>query len=205
MGDKHTGGDAGGGGAITARFEPGDVISRRELTTITADRVPVPTPEGLTHLQFRRFSSCPICNVHLRSVARRHDEIVAAGVREIVVFHSSTEEMLPHQGELPFAAIPDPKRRLYAEFGVESSWRSVLHPRAWTAPLKPYAWSVARRERRAGRGKDSSDPATSPLGLPADFLFTSKGRLAAVKYGRHANDQWSVDELLALAGTPSTG
>lgn len=205
MSSKRTRDDAGGGGGSTARLEPGEVISQRELTTITAERVPVPAPAGLTHLQFRRFASCPICNVHLRSVARRHDEIVAAGVREIVVFHSSAEEMLPHQGELPFAAIADPERRLYAEFGVESSWRSVLHPRAWTAPLKPYAWSVARRERRVGRSTESSDPATSPLGLPADFLFTSGGRLAAVKYGRHANDQWSVDELLALARRASTG
>ena len=38
-----------------------------------------------------------------------------------------------------------------------------------------------------------------PLGLPADFLIASSGRINAVKYGTDAYDQWSVDELLNLA------
>src|SRR5260370_10442324 len=32
--------------------------------------------------------------------------------------------------------------------------------------------------------------------LPADFLIAPSGRINAVKYGKHAYDQWSVDELL---------
>jgi hypothetical protein len=38
------------------------------------------------------------------------------------------------------------------------------------------------------------------LGLPADFLIGSDGRVLATKYGSHADDQWSVDELLDVAG-----
>ena len=34
----------------------------------------------------------------------------------------------------------------------------------------------------------------------ADFLIGPDGRVQAAKYGRHADDQWSVDELLNLAG-----
>jgi len=63
-------------------------------------------------------ASCPVCNLHLRSFASRHDEIMAAGVREVVVFHSRRETMLEFQGQLPFAAIADPERKLYSEFGV---------------------------------------------------------------------------------------
>lgn len=37
------------------------------------------------------------------------------------------------------------------------------------------------------------------FGLPADFLFDAQARVVACKYGVHADDQWSVDELLALA------
>jgi hypothetical protein len=37
------------------------------------------------------------------------------------------------------------------------------------------------------------------LGLPADFLVEPGGRVLAAKYGEHAYDQWSVDELLAYA------
>jgi hypothetical protein len=35
--------------------------------------------------------------------------------------------------------------------------------------------------------------------LPADLLISGDGHLAGVKYGAHAYDQWSVDELLDLA------
>jgi peroxiredoxin len=198
---KHT--SPGSGSGTAHRFEPGDVVTPRELTTIRSERIVVPARDVLTHLQFRRYAGCPICNVHLRSVARRHDEIVAAGIREIAVFHSSMDDMLPHQGELPFAVVADPGRELYTAFGVESSLRAVLHPRAWSAPLNPRTWSVVMRGIRAG-GSPSPARGESALGLPADFLIDPDGRIRAAKYGRHASDHWSVDELLQLARTPSS-
>jgi len=38
-----------------------------------------------------------------------------------------------------------------------------------------------------------------PLGLPGDFVIAPSGQIKAVKYGTYAYDQWSVDELIALA------
>ncbi len=107
------------------QVEVGQLIERHLLTTIQGSQVHIPDAKARwVHLQFRRFAGCPICNLHLRTIARRHEEIAGAGIRE------------------------------------------VAH-----------------------------------LGLPADFLIDSGGRVAAAKYGRHADDQWTVDELLALAGT----
>jgi hypothetical protein len=40
--------------------------------------------------------------------------------------------------------------------------------------------------------------ATVWLGLPADFLIGTDGRVLALKYGTDAYDQWSVDELHAI-------
>ena len=37
------------------------------------------------------------------------------------------------------------------------------------------------------------------LGLPADFLIGTDGRVLACKYGKHIYDQWSVDDLLSHA------
>lgn len=185
------------------RLAPGDTVPPRELTTIRSKPIQIPASDALTHLQFRRFAACPICNVHLKSVVRRHDEITAAGVREVVVFHSSVEAMLPHQGELPFEAIADPEKKLYAEFGVESSIRAVMHPKAWSAPLNRGAYEVAARERRATGKWLVGSRGESVLGLPADFLINPKGRVLAAKYGKHASDQWSVDDLLRIARTQS--
>lgn len=36
-------------------------------------------------------------------------------------------------------------------------------------------------------------------GLPADLLLDGRGVIRAVKYGQHANDQWEVDDVVALA------
>jgi peroxiredoxin len=180
------------------RVAAGDIITSRELTTIRSERIPVPYPGMLTHLQFRRFAGCPLCNLHLRSLARRHGELLAAGVREVAVFHSTAGDMLPFQGELPFAVIADPTRKLYREFGVTTSPRALLHVKAWAAPLNPRVYPMVLRGLRAG-GSPGPRHGDSPLGLPADFLIGPGGQVLAAKYGRHANDQWSVDELLQAA------
>jgi peroxiredoxin len=173
----------------------GDFLNRRELVTIQGEPAQIPEPDRLVHLQFRRYAGCPICNLHLRSTTQRHEEIIAAGIREVVVFHSSAQTMLEFQGELPFAAIADPDKELYAEFGVESSLKAVLNPRAFLTGFR--ARSVVHSVRGAmGIGEKH-------LGLPADFLIAPDGRVLATSYGRHANDQWSVDELLDLARSHS--
>src|SRR5216684_1886409 len=79
------------------RWEPGHVIVEREIVTISGVRVTIPEADQLVH---------------------RHEEIVAASIREVVVFHSTAEGLLPHAGDLPFAVIADPDKRLYIEFGV---------------------------------------------------------------------------------------
>ena len=90
----------------------------------------------MIHLQFRRLAGCPIWNLHLRSIVQSHHELVAAGIREVVVFHSSVVEMLPYQGDLPFAAIADPEKQLNKKFGVESSLRAVLSAYASGAAIR---------------------------------------------------------------------
>lgn len=177
---------------------PGSTVEQRVLVAIGGDEVTVPGPDRLTHLQFRRFAGCPVCNLHLRSVTRRIAEIEAAGVREVVFFHSPAAELLPHAGGLPFAVVADPHKRLYTEFGVQRSWRSLLAPRAWW----PVVRSVLSALPHVARGREhlpSNRPHGGRLGLPADFLVAPDGRVLAAKYGEHVYDQWSVDEILQLA------
>lgn len=180
------------------RLRTGTLIEPREWATIHGGQVAVPSPDHLVHLQFRRFAGCPVCDLHLRSVVRRYEELTAAGIREVVVFHSTVEVLKPHADQLPFAVIADPEKRLYAEFGVEAAPRALLNPRAWL----PVLAGVARSAWRIVLGRQPVPevrPGGGSLGLPADFLIDRKGRVLACKYGAHAYDQWSVDELLALA------
>jgi peroxiredoxin len=181
---------------MSTRIGPGTTLAARELVTVTGERVQVPDPDRFVHLQFRRFAGCPVCNLHLRSVAQRHDEIVAAGIREVVFFHSSAEELRPHTAELPFAVVADPDRRLYTEFGVESARRALLDPRAWGAIVRGILHDLGPVLSKRVPAPNSH---SGRLGLPADFLLDSDGRVVASKYGEHAYDQWSVDELLTFA------
>jgi AhpC/TSA family len=173
-------------------------VSARTLVTVSGGQVQVPDPERLVHLQFRRFAGCPVCNLHLRSIVNRRADIEAAGIHEVVVFHSSADGLRPYTADLPLDVVPDPGRALYREFGVESSPRALLDPRGWPTIVRAVA-----RELRAVRRRERPAPPANPeggrLGLPADFLIAPDGRVLAGKHGTHVDDQWSVDELLALA------
>ncbi|GAA1089624.1 peroxiredoxin-like family protein [Kitasatospora arboriphila] len=180
------------------RLQTGTTAPVRQFTDVTGAPAARPGPEGLLHLQFRRFAGCPICNLHLRSFAQRQAELAAAGVREAVVFHSPADELRPYADSLPFPLVADPDRQLYRAFGVERGARALLDPRVWPTVLRALARSVPL----ALRGKERP-PAARPLGgrlgLPADFLIGPDGRLFAVHYGEHAADHWSADTVLGLA------
>lgn len=79
---------------------------------------------------------------------------------------------------------------------VRVARRSVLSPAAWTAPLKPIAWRVPMRELRDPDAKPFRVRGCPITGLPAEFLIPPGGTVRAAKYGNHANDQWTVDDLL---------
>ena len=168
-----------------------DKLDSRTVTNLKGDSVPIPDPNSLLHLQFRRHAGCPICNTHLRSVTQRLDEITAAGIREVVFFHSTADLLREYQQELPYDVIPDPERQIYREFGVERSWRAIMTPKVLASVGSGFVQQ---------RGKGTLGTLTeSHLGMPADFLIGTDGTVLAVKYGEHGADQWSVDELLAIA------
>jgi peroxiredoxin len=180
------------------RLNVDDTIARRTVAGVSTEPISIPDSDRLVHLQFRRFAGCPVCNLHLQSFRLRHTEIAATGIREIVVFHSAADDLRPYTADLPFVVIADPDKRLYREFGVESSLRALFDPRAWPAILRGImnsAVSIVRDEQAV----PSLDPHGGRFGLPADFLIAPDGRVLARKYGAHADDQWSVEEVVTLA------
>ena len=175
--------------APVIKFKVGDVVPTLSLRNIHGVEVNIPdTKSKWVHLQFRRFAACPICNLHLQSFLERYKEIEAAGIHEVVLFHSPSTSLLTYQGKFPFDVVGDPEKKYYAEFGVGSSVFSILDVRAWPAIIKG----------NSAKEKPTGDPEGGALGLPADFLISPDGKIFTSHYGRHSNDQWTVDELLAL-------
>lgn len=182
---------------VSYRLLPGDVVGERRLPAISGGDVPLPGDRPV-HLQFRRFAGCPVCDLHLRTVARRHGELEAAGLREVVVFHSPAADLAAHAAGLPFDLVADPEKRLYADFGVESGARSLVDPRVWPRIVGGVALSL-RDVLTGRRPMPPVDPPGGRFGLPADFLIATDGRVLACRYGVHAYDQWSVDDVLERA------
>lgn len=185
-------------------LRPGALVSTRHVTDIFGKRVALADPDRLVHLQFRRFAGCPACDLHLRELARRHAEIEALGIREAVVFHSPAEALRTHAGDLPFALVADPEKRLYHEFGVETSWRALLSPAALIplARVIGHGLAMVVRDRRP---MPPLRPVGGRFGLPADLLIAGNGQVLASKYGEHLDDQWSADDLIALASSVGGG
>jgi peroxiredoxin len=181
----------------------GDTFPTLELTAASGQPVTIPDPDGdYVHLQFRRFAGCPICNLHLRSIVTRHDAIRSHGIREVVVFHSTAKELAKHEAEMPFPLIPDSERALYRRFGVERGAGSLLSARALRAAMTGETTAFGQHSTKAGV-LGPVKPTGGRLGLPADFLIAPDGRITALKYGKHAYDQWTVDELLDYAAPAS--
>ena len=181
--------------AMPTQLSRGAVVQVRRLETIGGQSVAVPAATGRTHLQFRRCAGSPICHLHLRSFAARHDEVAEAGITEVVFFHSPVEELHGYQSMLPFAVIADPDKVQYRDFGVQARLRALTHPRAWWAASRGYAAALSHRKDPDRAGVGFADGTTH---LPADFLIDPDGTVVALHYGRHADEQWSVDQLLDI-------
>src|SRR5207302_7581426 len=107
---------------MNMKYKSGDIVPSTTLESVTGESIKLPDPTRLVHLQFRRFVDCPICNTHIAEQRRRAREIEAAGIREVIVFHSSARSIRSYQKDVPFALVGDPKKALYKEFGVETSF-----------------------------------------------------------------------------------
>ena len=171
------------------KHRAGELFPHLELTTSLGKLLTIPAAGArYTHVQFRRWTGCPICSTHIAQLRHNAGRIAAAGIHEVLFFHSSQEDVALFHADLPFDAIGDREKRYYRKLGIERSWAYAMNPQAIWAALKGMLSTKFNLAMTGG-----------PLGLPADFLVSPDGRIKAVRYGRHAYDQWSVDELLALA------
>src|SRR5438067_2337231 len=166
-----------------AKLRVGDTFPAPVMTATTGESVTIPDSAGdLVHLQLRRFAGWPICNLHLRSIVARHDEIRSHGIREVVVFHSSAAELAKHEAELPFALIADPERELYRRLGVERGARALLSGRALRAAIAGELVVFGKHSTKRG-ALGPVKPVGGRFGLPADFLIAPGGRVPALKDG----------------------
>lgn len=136
------------------RIQVGDVSGMRELVIIRSDRVQIPHPTDRVHLQFAiRLRDAPSVTCIARSIVQRYHELVAVGIREVVVFHSSEAEMQPYQG-----VCPSPLSRTLRNTSMRSSGSSLRYAQCcrrmrWEQPsVVPSPGAYRNRKGKRGSG-----------------------------------------------------
>ncbi|KAJ3211025.1 hypothetical protein HDU67_004827, partial [Dinochytrium kinnereticum] len=178
---------------MAPKYAVGDKIPFTELTSVNGDIIKFTGSTGLIHLQLRRFSGCPVCSFHLRSMSRILPTLETNQTQEIIVFHSSREIILENQVSVDwtrgFTFVADPKRDLYKALGAEFSGGLYLFRLRWST-----LW-VAMKGIREFLGRKRWGAEEGVTQRPMDLLVdASTGLILDLKYGVDPNDQWSAEE-----------
>lgn len=74
-------------------------------------------------LSFYRYAGCPLCNLRLHEIMAHSQSFKEKGLEIVSFFESSKASILNHMNayDSPFPIIPDPERRIYKLYGLESS------------------------------------------------------------------------------------
>lgn len=182
---------------VMKKLLKGSKLSSMTLIDVYGNSVEIPDGKRFIHLQFRRFSGCPICNVHLGRMSARSAELKANNIKEVIIFYSEDEKIKDHLSDIPFILIGDPKKKIYQQFGVEKSLMSVMNPLAWPAAIFGVVKKITKPLRFFPTGEESM------FGLPADFLISPDGTVCDLNYGKHAYDQWDFETLTKKVITQS--
>lgn len=144
-----------------------------------------------TALVFLRYYGCTLCQYDIQQLARRYDELSAAGGQLLVVLQSDPQLLagqLP-KGSLPFEIICDPQQALYRQFEIlpAPSMEKLADAKAMAKIAKA---KLAGFKHGAYEGEE--------LQLPAAFVLDGNCTLLYAHYGRTVADLPGVEELAGL-------
>src|SRR5258706_15503981 len=163
----------------------GDTVPVTTFTTFKGEIVSLENwNTRLVHLQFRRHAGCLICDLHLRSIMKREDELTNIGVSEIVFFHSNPEELKKHTSYHPFPCIADPTKTMYKKFGTEEG-KGIADSFTWHVAGALLS-AVGSAMVDLVKGERQLAP-LRPMGgrdqFPADLLVNKTWTVFPLKYG----------------------
>lgn len=141
---------------------------------------------------FYRFASCPFCNLRVQRLINQYAEFEARGLSMISFWQSPAASILEHVGQqaMPFPMIPDPDKKFYRIYGVESSWMGVL--KVMRDP------KLIFQSMKGGFNPTTADGEMNQI--PADFLLNPDLTLHTAHYGEHIGDHVAFTEIERFLG-----
>jgi thioredoxin-dependent peroxiredoxin len=141
-------------------------------------------------LKFYRFATCPVCNLHLHRFIKEYGALEALGLTTVVLFHSPAAKLQTNHRDLPpFQLVPDPDKRIFRAYGVETGWAGMVS----RAVMRDYV-----RALMAGFSPGMLTSDGGITGNPADFILDADGRIVFAHYGRHYADSLGAAQIAAV-------
>ena len=167
------------------RLEPGDPAPAFPASDYLGRMLPPPGRNGRL-IAFFRYADCPICNLRIRDLRKRHNALSRAGLETLAVFQSPAAHLAESLGgeEWPFPLIADEPLEHYRAWGVETSWAGLLSP-----------WSIATAFKAMAAGHLPSRIDGPVHRMPADFVVDDKGVIALAHYGHDAGDHLPLEHV----------
>ena len=141
---------------------------------------------------FFRHAGCPFCNIRVHTLSKKHQELKAKGL-EMIFFFESPENLLLksifHKEVSPIPLIADPKKAVYAQYGIENSGykSAVSHLTSFVqTAFKARGLGVPMHMMAAGESIST---------MPAEFLIDYNLEIKKVHYAESLNDRLGVEVL----------
>jgi peroxiredoxin len=142
-------------------------------------------------LAFLRNGACAMCNLRVHQLIERYPELHTKGLEVLTVFESPRSSIAQYVGkqDAPFAIIPDPRAKLYALYGVESSEEKIN-----AVMTRPETGAVVQEAAAHGFAL-TPEEGSNFFRLPADFLIAPDGTVRIAHYTDHVYDHLGFDAI----------
>ncbi len=145
---------------------------------------------------FFRHAGCPFCNIRVHALLKKHEEFKALGL-EMIFFFESPENLLLksifHKEVSPIPLLSDPKKIIYAQYGIESSgYKSAV------SHLTTFV-QTAFKARKLGVPTHMMAGGESISTIPAEFLLDQDLQIKKVHYAENLNDRLAMETLELFA------
>lgn len=175
------------------RLEAGQPAMDFEVDDIHGDRVALRDYAGKKlMLSFYRYASCPLCNLRISELIQLYPSFHEKGLSMVAFWQSPRESILQHVGkqDVPFPIIPDPERKVYQLYGVESSWMGYMRGGLRMSSL----YAAFRKGFLPGKAEGETAL------LPADFLVGPDLTIQTAYYGKDIGDHLPIGEIERFLG-----
>ena len=147
-------------------------------------------------IAFFRHAGCPFCNIRVHALTKVHEELKAAGMEMLFFFESKEHVLLRstfHQGVSPIPLLPDPEKKWYDAYGLESSgYKSAI---SHITTFVQTAYKASKLGAPIHMMADGESIST----MPAEFLVDKGLIIKEVHYSERLNDRMDVEKIRKFA------